>query len=166
MNASFLLLSLLLVPPAGAAEFKKVDECKPGLRVMDRKDRAGTITRISNGMCYVRFAGSDREENFLHWMLRPAGASPVASDKLVNGMYKCYHAGGYAFIDIRIEGPTAYKDKDGKAGRYKLDAGTGKIVFESGTLKGAHAKLFNGPRIGLNMDGKSVYSVTCSLSKK
>ena len=159
---------LLAAAPFGAAaaEFKTVDQCKPGIQVQDRKNRSGTITRVSNGMCYVRFAGSDKDENFLHWMLRPAGESKVTSDKLVKGVYKCYHSGGYAFIDIHIDSPDAYRDKKGNAGRYSLDASSGKIVFRSGPLQKANAKLFNGPKIGLNMDGKSVYSVTCSLSKK
>ncbi|MGQ0655813.1 MAG: hypothetical protein ACT4P4_26745 [Betaproteobacteria bacterium] len=154
-------LGILLSFCSAAAEFKKIDECVAGRQVTDRKDRNGVITGVANGMCRVKFAGEEKESSYLHWMLRPAGSSKVTADKLVNGVYKCYHSGGYAFIDIHIDGPNTYRDKNGKAGRYTLDAGTGKIVFESGTLKPASAKLFNGPKIGLNMDGKTVYSTTC-----
>src|SRR5687767_4774657 len=139
MIRCLLLLIALAVPLAAAsAEFKTVDQCKPGTKVQDRKDRSGTITRVSNGMCYVRFAGADKDENFLHWMLRPAGESKVTSDKLAKGVYKCYHSGGYAFIDIHIDGPDAYRDKKGNAGRYSLDASSGKITFRSGTLQKAN----------------------------
>jgi hypothetical protein len=148
-----------------AAEFKKVEECTPGRTVMDRKDRSGTVTGVSNGMCKVQFAGAEKPESFLHWMLRPAGASKLTADKLVNGVYKCYHSGGYSFIDIHIDGPSTYRDKNGKPGKYKLDAASGKIVFESGTLKPASAKLFNGPKIGLNMTGQNVYNTTCSMKR-
>ncbi|HYG54653.1 MAG TPA: hypothetical protein VD965_05105 [Burkholderiales bacterium] len=168
MKTHAFVLTILLgsfAMQAFAAEFKTIDECKPGRQVQDRKNRVGTVTKVLNGSCVVRVAGVDGDQYYPHWMLRPAGASQVTSDKLVNGVYKCYHSGGYAFIDIHIDGPSTYRDKKGKAGKYKLDAGTGKIVFESGTLRDANAKLFNGPKIGLNMDGKSVYSVTCGLSK-
>ena len=165
MKIVFLAASLLLSFAAHAAEFKKVDECKPGVKVQDRKDRSGVITGVSNGMCKVRFPGEQKDESYLHWMLRPAGSSAVTADKLVKGVYKCYHSGGYAFIDIHIDGPDTYRDKNGKAGKYRLDAGTGKIVFESGTLKPASAKLFNGPKIGLNMSGQNVYNTTCGMKK-
>lgn len=147
-----------------AAQFKKIDECTPGAKVSDRQNRAGTIERVSNGMCEVNLEGGGKR-SYLHWMLRPAGTSAATSDKLVNGVYKCYHSGGYSFIDIHIDGPSAYRDKNGKPGRYRLDAGTGRIVFESGTLKEASAKLFNGPKIGLNMTGQNVYNTTCGLKK-
>lgn len=162
-----LLLGLLAAAPLGAAaaQFKTIDECKPGVKVQDRKDRSGVITGVSNGMCKVRFPGEQKDESYLHWMLRPAGSSAVTADKLVKGVYKCYHSGGYAFIDIHIDGPSTYRDKNGKEGRYSLDAGTGRIVFESGTLKPASAKLFNGPKIGLNMSGQNVYNTTCGMKK-
>ena len=49
--------------------------------------------------------------------------------------------------------------------RIKPDAGTGKIVFESGPLAKANAKLLPGPKIGLNMTGGSFFNTTCSLKK-
>ena len=160
---SLLGIALLLSAAcAQAAEFKKIDECKPGAKVADRQNKTGTIAGVSNGMCDVRLDDGGKR-SYLHWMLRPAGASAVTADKLVNGVYKCYHSGGYSFIDIHIDGPSSYRDKNGKSGRYALDAGTGRIVFESGPLKEASAKLFNGPKIGLNMTGQNVYNTTCGL---
>jgi hypothetical protein len=50
-------------------------------------------------------------------------------------------------------------------GTYKLDDSTGKIVFESGPLTKANAKLLAGPKIGLNMNGGSFFNTTCSLKK-
>jgi len=166
MKYLILILGTVASFPVAAAEFKKIDECVTGTRVMDRKDRTGVVTGVSNGMCKVKFEGEAKESSSLHWMLRPAGSSVVTADKLANGVYKCYHSGGYAFIDIHIDGPNAYRDKNGKAGRYSLDAKSGRIVFESGTLKGASAKLFNGPKIGLNMTGQNVYNTTCGMQKK
>ena len=162
------LFGATALAPLGAiaAEFKTIDECKPGRQVLDRKDVVGTVLKVERGSCVVQVPGQSGNQYYPHWMLRAAGDSKVTSDKLVKGVYKCYHSGGYAFIDIHIDGPTSYKDKNGKPGKYKLDAGTGKIVFESGTLKEASAKLFNGPRIGLNMNGGNFYSVTCDPQKK
>ncbi|MGZ8230877.1 MAG: hypothetical protein ACXWUS_14665, partial [Burkholderiales bacterium] len=62
-------------------------------------------------------------------------------------------------------GPTSYRDKQGKQGRYKLDAASGTIVFETGPLTKANAKLLAGPKIGLNMSGGSFFNTTCSLKK-
>lgn len=164
-SASLLALLAAASFGAAAAEFKALEQCKAGARVQDRKDRQGVVTGVSNGMCKVKFEGEAKESSLLHWMLRPAGESKVTADKLVNGVYKCYHSGGYSFIDIHIDGPTTYRDKNGKAGKYRLDASTGKIVFESGSLKPASAKLFNGPKIGLNMSGQNVYNTTCGMKK-
>jgi hypothetical protein len=95
-----------------------------------------------------------------------AGAADSAADKLVNGVYACYSGSNYAFIDIHIDGPDSYRDKKGAKGRYRLEPATNRIFFESGTLKEANAKLFAGPKIGLNMNGGNVYNTTCGLKKK
>ena len=157
-------LLLLVATGAAAAEFKKVEECRPGLKVADRSGQAGTVLGVANGMCRVK-RDDGTERSYLHWMLRPAGASAVPSGKLANGVYPCYHAGGYAFIDIHIDGPDSYRDKKGARGRYRLDGASRKIVFESGPLKAASAKLLPGPRIGLNMSGQDTYATTCSLKR-
>jgi hypothetical protein len=135
------------------------------MQVQDRKGRQGVVTGVSSGSCKVRFPGEQKDDSYLHWMLRPAGSSQVTDDKLVKGVYKCYHSGGYAFIDIHIDGPANYRDKNGKAGRYSVDGKTGKVVFESGPLKDVNAMLFNGPKIGLNMNGQNTYMTTCGLKK-
>ena len=166
LRTPVLVLALAAAPfSAAAADFKTIDQCKAGAKVQDRKDRTGVITGVSNGMCKVKFEGDAKESSLLHWMLRPAGSSKATADKLVNGVYKCYHSGGYSFVDIHIDGPNTYRDKNGKPGRYRLEPATGKIVFESGTLQPATAKLFNGPKIGLNMNGQNTYSTTCGLKK-
>ena len=167
MAARIALAALLAAASFGAAaaEFKTLDQCKPGTKVQDRNDLVGTVLRVERGSCVVQVPGHVGNQYYPHWMLRAAGASKVTSDKLVNGVYKCYHSGGYAFIDIHIDGQTSYHDKKGQAGKYKVDAGTGKVVFESGSLKEVNAKLLAGPKIGLNMNGGNHYSVTCGLSK-
>lgn len=148
-----------------AQEFSKASQCVAGVRVIDREGNSGVIVALNNGMCKVRKDADGNTRSYLHWYLRPIGASAQTSDKLRQGLYQCYLlAGGitsYAFIDIRIDGTDRYRDKQGKPGKYRLED-SGKIVFESGSLAAANARLMAGPRIGLNMDGGSFYNITCS----
>jgi hypothetical protein len=161
-------LTVLVATVADAAEFKKIEECAVGTKVADRQNKTGKVVGVSNGMCRVLLDESGQEKSYLHWMLRPAGASQAPADKLVNGAYKCYSSAGstinYAFMDIHIDGPTAYRDKNGAGGRYRLES-SGRIVFESGPLTTANAKLLAGPKIGLNMNGGSFFNMTCGLKK-
>jgi hypothetical protein len=85
-----------------------------------------------------------------------------AATSLPRGKYPCYGTGGYLFFDIVVTGAATYTSGN-KPGRYAL-SGT-KITFASGPLKGVNARLFEGPRIGMNMNGSSYYSTTCSLSR-
>ncbi|MGQ0622721.1 MAG: hypothetical protein ACT4QA_22930 [Panacagrimonas sp.] len=151
-----------------AQEFTKESQCVVGVRVVDREGNIGEIVELNNGMCKVRKDADGKTRSYMHWYLRPAGASAQTSDKLGKGLYQCYTlAGGvtnYAFIDIRIDGSDEYRDKSGKSGKYRLED-SGKIVFESGPLTEANAKLMAGPRIGLNMDGGNFYNITCSPRK-
>lgn len=162
------MMMLLLVGASDAVlaqEFSKQSQCVAGVRVVDREGNSGVIVELSNGMCKVRKDADGTTRSYLHWSLRPVGASVQTSDKLGKGLYACYTLTGgmmnYAFIDIRIDGPNTYRDKSGKSGKYRLEP-SGKMVFESGSLATANGKLLAGPRIGLNMDGGSFYNITCS----
>lgn len=150
-----------------AQEFSKKEQCVAGVRVVDREGNAGEIVGINNGLCEVR-KDDGKNRSYMHWYLRPAGASAKPTDELAEGLYSCYTLVGgttnYAFIDIRIISDDEYEDKNGDSGDYRLED-SGKIVFESGSLKRANAKLMAGPRIGLNMDGGSFYNITCSPKK-
>jgi hypothetical protein len=159
------ILFTLLMLPSFAAEFKAAKECVIGTKVMDRDDQAGTVVSSANSMCRVRFDISGKEVSYLFWMLRPAGASRVTDDTLVPGTYKCYGSAGYLFMDIHIGGPKTYRDKHGTVGEYRLDASSGKIVFESGPFVKATAQLLAGPKIGLNMNGGTFYATTCGLRR-
>ena len=156
------------IEAASAQEFTKASQCVAGVRVVDREGNAGEIVELNNGMCKVRKDADGETRFYMHWYLRPAGSSAQTSDKLSEGLYQCYTlAAGvtnYAFIDIRIDSGDAYRDKSGASGKYRLED-TGKIVFETGPLVKANAKLMAGPRIGLNMDGGTFYNVTCSPKK-
>ena len=140
-----------------------------GAKVTDRQNKTGTVLKTQGGMCRLKMDGTGEEKSYLFWMLRPAGTSAAPTDKLVNGVYPCYSLSGttlnYMFMDVVIDGPDAYRDKKGNKGRYKLESATGKIVFESGPLAKANAKLLAGPKIGLNMNGGSFFNTTCSLKK-
>lgn len=169
MKKLFIALFLVLACPlAAAAEFKKEQDCVVGAKVTNRQNKTGTVVSVSGGMCRIKL-DDGTQTSTLFWMLRPAGATAEATDKLVNGVYPCYSLSGntlnYMFMDIQIDGPTAYRDKKGNKGSYKLDPATGKIVFESGPLAKANAKLLPGPKIGLNMTGGSFFNTTCSLKK-
>jgi hypothetical protein len=162
-----LLLLAGAIGTASAQEFTKATQCVVGTRVVDREGNTGEIIE-NNGMCKVRKDADGNTRYYMHWYLRPAGAKAQTTDKLAQGLYACYTLVGsttnYAFIDIRIDGPDQYSDKNGKSGKYRLES-SGKIIFESGPLTKANAKLMAGPRIGLNMDGGSFYNVTCSPKK-
>ena len=176
----------VLVVPTQAAEFKKAEDCVAGLRVIDREGRSGTVSGANGSTCKVKRDDTGKDDYYIFWMLRTAdgkGGSPAqvkagksaavapagrSGNSLPTGLYPCYSLAGatlnYAFIDIRIDGPDRYRDKQGAAGRYVLKD-DGRIVFESGPLAKATAKLLAGPRIGLNMDGGSFYNTSCSLKK-
>ncbi len=159
---------MLVCTLAISAEFKKEQDCVVGAKVTNRQNKTGTVMSVSGGMCRLKL-DDGKETSTLFWMLRPAGAAVEATDKLVKGVYPCYSLSGttlnYLFMDIQIDGPAAYRDKKGNKGSYKLEAATGKIVFESGPLTKANAKLLPGPKIGLNMTGGSFFNTTCSLKK-
>lgn len=176
----------ILTAPAQAVEFKKAEDCVAGLRVIDRDGRRGTVSGANGSTCKVKRDDTGKDDYYIFWMLRTADgkgggtaqAKGARSDApapagrsggpLPIGLYPCHSLVGttlnYAFIDIRIDGPDRYRDKQGAAGRYALND-DGRIVFESGPLAKANAKLLPGPRIGLNMDGGSFYNTSCSLKK-
>lgn len=113
--------------------------------------------------CRVRL--DDGTETFyLFWMLHYAGTSSETNDKLVPGIYKCYAAGNYTFMDLSITSPNTYTSA-GESGRYHVTP-TRDIVFESGSLTKYRAHLLDGPSIGLNSNGDSFYGTTCDLDKK
>ena len=162
------VMVVLASTPVAAAEFTKEQDCVVGAKVTDRENRTGTVTSVSGGMCQVALENGTRR-GYLFWMLRAAGPGAVAGDKLVNGVYPCYSSTGgtlnYMFMDIQIDGPDSYRDKKGNKGKYRLDPASGSIVFESGPLTKARARLLAGPGIGLNMDGGNFFNTTCSLKK-
>ena len=131
---------------------------------MDKANKVGTITSVSESMCAVTLEDGTKT-TYLFWMLRPAGTSAVTDDKLVKGVYECYSGGNYLFMDIHIDGPDAYHDNEGNKGRYHWDPATGKIVFKSGPFEKATAQLLTGPSIGLNMNGGTFFNTTCDLTK-
>jgi hypothetical protein len=172
---------------AAAQEFKAVTECTPGRRVADRQGRTGVIAAVRNGMCVLTLDKADAdgrtERSSLHWMLRDAGATagagvpaappagsggPATAATLKVGKYACYSSAGgstnYLFMDVHILGPDSYADRDGKKGGYALKA-DGGLVFTSGTFSTATARVFPGPRIGMNQDGGKFFAIMCDLKR-
>ena len=163
-----ILFAVSSVGIAAGQEFKSARDCVVGAKVQTRQDKVGTIAKVDGTMCQVQFADGSRTST-LFWMLRPAGASQQTTDKLVPGTYPCYYSAGsttnYAFMDVVIEDGGRYRDKKGNKGKYRWDEKSGKVTFESGPFEKANAKLFRGPKIGLNMDGKSMFNMMCGLKK-
>lgn len=154
--------------PAVAAEFKKIEDCVVGAAVADRNGRTGRIVEVSSGMCAVKIDGSGEKRSYLFWMLRAAGAGQETDDALVAGRYACHADIGagmtYAHIDVIIEGPDRYRDKQGARGRYRLEPDK-RIVFETGSLSKVDGKLLAGPKIGLKPEGGRYYSTVCDLKR-
>lgn len=150
--------------PAAAQEFKSSAECTTGLAVANRREERGTIVSTEGPDCLVRW-GDGTTTHRMPWMLHKAGTSMNTTDTLVNGVYQCYGGSMYLYMDVKIDGPDSYQDNKGSKGKYQLDKTTQDIRFLSGPLTEAKGKLMAGPRIGLNMNGGSFYSVTCSLKK-
>ncbi|HEY1091334.1 MAG TPA: hypothetical protein VGE47_09590, partial [Burkholderiaceae bacterium] len=125
LRAAALLLAAAACGAAGAAEFKSAAECRVGQAVADRNGKTGTVVSVQGTLCSVKFDGEGQAQTRIFWMLRPAGASTQPTDVLAPGLYTCYTLAGstlnYAFIDIHIDSTTAYRDKQGKAGRYRLE---------------------------------------------
>jgi hypothetical protein len=170
MNSTILTLVLAGVAvvaarPAAAEVFKSVKDCTPGKRVVDGTNHHGRITRNDNAtMCYFAIDGG-KEEARIFWMLHNEGESAETDDKLVPGKYECFADGHYTFMDMYITGANTYQAA-GKPGKFHVEYPSRKIVFETGTLTPYHAKLLQGPKIGLNTDGGSFYATTCELKKK
>jgi hypothetical protein len=184
--ARFFTCVLIVSGTAYAQEFKRGEDCKVGARVADRDRVTSVVIEVNGSMCKVKYdspRGSETTGSYLFWMLRPAsGQSPAtpsspaaaksakekpdASGSLPTGLYKCYMLTGgtlnYAFIDVQIDSKNSYRDKQGGSGRYRIEAND-TLVFETGSLKAANAKILSGPRIGLNMNGGNFFNTTCSL---
>lgn len=95
----------------------------------------------------------------------PGLSQAQPSSGLTKGTYPCYGSIGYLHMDLRILGPDAYADKQGKQGRYRIDPATQKIAFLSGPLQSVNGIRFDASRVGLNMTGGSFYSVTCTIQR-
>jgi hypothetical protein len=173
MNRTRLAVLLFFVPltlclEVSADAFKSLDDCKAGRKVTDMLKKTGVVTGVSNNMCMVKLDDGGKTASYIFWMLHDTGGSAETDDKLVSAKYSCYAGDAkqmhYVGIDIRITMPATY-ESGGKSGKFRLDAESRKITFESGPLEKANGKLLRGPNIGLNMDGGSFYATVCSISK-
>jgi hypothetical protein len=152
------MVFLLAVMSLAGAEFKSAKECVPGAAVQDRKNLAGKIMAVENGLCKVKLDQDGKLATYPHWMLRAAGANVETDDQLQVGGYACY-VGQQAAGSMKIITPGTY-ESDGKRGKYRVEPSR-KIVFESGPFSEYHAKLLAGPKIGMNLNGGDFYNLTC-----
>lgn len=161
-------------PPVHADQLQSVQECTPGKRVVTSDGHNGTVTRIDRAWsyCYVRQDDTGKEVSYLYSLLNSAGdrvaqagggAQPAGDNQLAPGVYECFANGHYTFMDMRVTGPGAY-EAAGQTGKYHIES-SGKIVFETGSLKPYFSKLLSGHRIGLNTNGDSFYATTCELNR-
>jgi hypothetical protein len=156
--------SLFIIAPLAAAEFKSDKECVVGSKVEDRENLTGTIVTVERGTCRVKLDQGGKVVPYQFWMLHAAGGSRETDDKLVVGKYDCW-VGGSGAGTLTINSMTSY-ESEGKSGKFHVEATTRKIVFETGPFSRYHAKLLNGPKIGLNLNGGSFYNMTCDPQKK
>lgn len=153
---------LILATPLIAEEFKSPKECVVGSKVANRKNETGKVVAVETTMCRVRLDGSGETRPYLFWMLRAAGSSAETDDKLVVGKYTCW-VGSQGAGEIRITGPSTY-ESSGKKGTFHVEPSR-KIVFENGPLSTVNAKLFAGPKIGMNLNISTFYNMTCDPAK-
>ena len=66
---------------ADAAVFTKEQDCIPGMKVVDREKKTGTVVSVSRRMCRVLLDETGTERSYLFWTLRAAGASRSTDDK-------------------------------------------------------------------------------------
>ena len=111
MNKFWLAAGALLIAGTCSAEvFKSQADCVVGKRVADKANKVGVIVRVpkNDTLCFVRLDGGpeDREETYIFWMLRDAGASVETDDKLVSGKYECFAGmpNAYTFMDLIVSG--------------------------------------------------------------
>jgi len=156
---------------ARADGLRSFQECAPGRRVVTSDGHNGTITRVDRAWsyCYVRQDDTGKEVSYLYSLLQPGGAGAGAAagaaggNQLPSGVYECFADGHYTFMDMRITGPSTYASA-GRPGRYHVES-SGKIVFETGSLKPYFSKIVSGGRIGLNTNGDRFYATTCELNR-
>lgn len=69
--------------------------------------------------------------------LLPGTAAAQAPD-MPTGSYECWANGAARMLmNFTVTAPGRYTDSDGKAGRFALDAASGKVTFQGGLLDGA-----------------------------
>ena len=156
------ILFLFAVSALTAAEFKSVKECVPGTAVQDRENLTGKVVAAEGGMCKVKLDREGKVTTYMFWMLRAAGASAETDDQLSVGLYLCY-VGTQAAGSMKIPAPGSY-ERGGKSGKYRVEPSR-KIVFESGPFAEYHAKLLQGPKIGMNLNGGNFYNMTCDQKR-
>jgi hypothetical protein len=168
-----LFIACVAGPTAARAQrMQSFQECVPGRRVVTSDGHNGTITRLDRAWsyCYVRQDDTGAEVSYLYSLLQTAGggaggaaaAGGASGNHLASGVYECFADGHYTFMDMRITGPSTYSAAGGP-GRYHVDS-SGKIVFETGSLKPYFSKIVSGGRIGLNTNGDPFYATTCELN--
>ena len=170
MNKSILTivtmgLVFLAAPQAKAEKFKSIKECVAGTRVVDLRNRHGKIVNVYDATRCTFAVDGGGEEHLIFWMFNKEGESAETDDKLVPGKYECFADGHYTFMDMYITGANTYTAAD-TPGKFHVEYPSRKIVFETGSLSKYHAKLLQGPKVGLNTDGGSFYATTCELKKK
>lgn len=151
-------------PPATPdPRLPSTERCRSGARVVDRQERAGVVLGENNGSCLVRLDDGS-SKNYLAWMLSPEGAASAPVQGLAPGRYTCSADGAGQFA-ITIAGGGSYSDRAGKPGRYRLDAATGNISFDSGSLAGQHSKLLGPGKFGLSSAPTKMYYAVCNLKR-
>lgn len=66
------------------------------------------------------------------------GVAAAQAPGMPVGSYECWANGAARMLmNFTVTAPGRYTDSEGKAGRFVLDAGTGRVTFQGGLLDGA-----------------------------
>lgn len=97
----------------------------------------------------------------------PAAAATAAvaaqvggTSALETGDYDCA-AGPAGTLKLAIRSASEYADRNGAVGRYRYDAGSAKIVFESGPWAGNYGARLGPGKIGVSSRPDGFYYATC-----
>jgi hypothetical protein len=142
--------------------------CRVGARVVDREGRTGTVSEVLGGGTDCRVQLDDGTKRFyLTWMLAPQGATTASAaggnggaSALETGDYDCA-AGPAGTLKLAIRSASEYADRNGATGRYRFDAGSAKIVFESGPWAGNYGARLGPGKIGVSSRPDGFYYATC-----
>ncbi|MDP3856129.1 MAG: hypothetical protein Q8Q73_00050 [Stagnimonas sp.] len=159
-------LALAVSGAMTVADASAVDNpCTVGAQVVDRKNQLGTVVAVDGTSCKVRLANGS-EDYYLGWMLKSASEPAAQPAGLAVGPYRCVAGGGSAGGFDLVVGPEGTYSSAGSSGEFRLDQGSGKLVFPTGSLKGMFGKVLGEGKLGLSSRDGGYSGTVCNAKRK